>query len=99
MSQPVTVIFSFFLWKLRIIQHAQGCGEDMAESGIVPQIVLGPVLAGMRDAHPRVRYAALTCLGRMTEDYLDWDGGGDEDEEEGGGSFQGTFHAQVSQNV
>lgn len=76
----------------------QGCGEDMAESGVLPQIVLGPVLAGMGDAHPRVRHAALACLGQMTEDYKDWDGGGEgeeEDEEEGGGSFQGTFHAQV----
>ncbi|CAM9512664.1 unnamed protein product [Laminaria digitata] len=56
----------------------------MAESGLLPQIVLGPVLAGIGDAHPRVRYAALTCLGQMTEDY-----------EGGGGSFQGTFHAQL----
>ncbi|CAN0490935.1 unnamed protein product, partial [Scytosiphon promiscuus] len=47
----------------------------MAESGLLPQIVLGPVLAGVGDAHPRVRYAALTCLGQMTEDYGEWDGG------------------------
>lgn len=67
----------------------------MAESGLLPQIVLGPVLTGIGDAHPRVRYAALTCLGQMTEDYGDWDGGREEDEEAGGGSFQGTFHAQV----
>lgn len=69
----------------------------MAESGVLPQIVLGPVLAGMGDAHPRVRHAALACLGQMTEDYKDWDGGEgeEEDEEECGGSFQGTFHAQV----
>ena len=68
----------------------------MAESGLLPQIVLGPVQAGVGDEHPRVRYAALTCLGQMTEDYGDWGGGEvEEDEEEGGGSFQGTFHAQV----
>lgn len=68
----------------------------MAESGLLPQIVLGPVLSGIGDAHPRVRYAALTCLGQMTEDYGEWDGGGGEEDEGGGeGSFQGTFHAQV----
>lgn len=80
---------------------SQGCGEDMASSGLLPQIVLGPVLAGVGDAHPRVRHAALGCLGQMAEDYGDWDGGsggGDDEEEEeegGSGSFQGTFHAQV----
>lgn len=70
----------------------QGCGEDLADSGLLPGIVLGPVLAGMRDDHPRVRYAALTCVGQMTEDFGDWDGGGGEGDE---GSFQGAFHAQV----
>lgn len=81
-------------------RDAQGCGEQMAEAGLVPQIVLGPVLAGVGDVHPRVRYAALACVGQMTEDFADWDGGipggddGDGDDEEFG-SFQGVFHAQV----
>ena len=56
-------------------------------------MVLGPVVAGLRDAHPRVRHAALACVGQMTEDFGDWDGGGGEGEE--GGSFQGAFHRQV----
>lgn len=71
----------------------------MAKSGLLPQIVLGPVLAGIGDAHPRVRYAALACLGQMAEDFSDWDGGGDEDDDaggmEGGESFIGVFHSQV----
>lgn len=72
----------------------------MADSGLLPQIVLGPVLSGVGDSHPRVRYAALACLGQMADDFAEWDGGGGEeadedDEEEGIGSFQGTFHAQV----
>lgn len=47
----------------------------------------------MQDEHPRVRYAALSCVGQMTQDFGDWDGGAEE--EGGGGSFQGAFHAQV----
>lgn len=74
----------------------------MASGGLLPQVVLGPVLSGIGDDHPRVRYAALACVGQMAEDFRDWDGGGDgggqedgEDMDECGGSFQGTFHAQV----
>lgn len=82
----------------------KGCGEHMADSGLLPQIVLGPVLAGLGDDHPRVRYAALACVGQMSQDFGDWDGGGGSDVDDGNeeeqdlteeGSFQGTFHAQV----
>ncbi|CAM9771934.1 unnamed protein product, partial [Ectocarpus sp. 12 AP-2014] len=79
---------------LTLLLIGEGCGEDLAESGLLPGIVLGPVLAGMQDEHPRVRYAALSCVGQMTQDFGDWDGGGEE-EEGGGGSFQGAFHAQL----
>lgn len=73
----------------------QGCGEDLAGSGLLPGIVLGPVLAGMQDEHPRVRYAALACVGQMTEDFGDWDGGGGGEGDGDEGSFQGAFHSQV----
>lgn len=56
---------------------------------------MGPVLAGMQDEHPRVRYAALACVGQMTEDFGDWDGASGEGETDDEGSFQGAFHSQV----
>lgn len=105
------LFFVFVVVFLGCSGDAQGCGEQMAEAGLVPQIVLGPVLAGVGDVHPRVRYAALACVGQMTEDFADWDGGisggdengggdagngdGDGDDDEESGSFQGVFHAQV----
>lgn len=76
----------------------------MANGGLLPQIVLGPILSGIKDPHPRVRYAALACVGQMAEDFREWDGNGaggddadDEDDAsgEGAGSFQGAFHSQV----
>lgn len=72
----------------------------MAETGLLPEIVLGPVLAGVGDSHPRVRYAALACVGQMTEDFAEWDGGaGDDDDDDNdddaSGSFQESFHEQV----
>lgn len=81
----------------------QGCGEELAEAGLLPEIVLGPVLSGVGDPHPRVRYAALACVGQMAEDFSEWDGaaGGDVDDDDddeshdGSGSFQESFHEQV----
>ena len=82
-----------------LLVSLQGCGEDMASNGLLPQIVLGPVASGVADADPRVRQAGLACLSQMAEDFGDWDGseGGDGkgQESEGEGSFQGKFHAQV----
>ncbi|CAN0136356.1 unnamed protein product, partial [Hapterophycus canaliculatus] len=54
---------------LTLLLTGEGCGEVMAEGGLLPGIVLGPVLAGLRDAHPRVRYVALNCVGQMTVDF------------------------------
>lgn len=73
----------------------QGCGEDMASSGLLPQIVLGPVASGIADEDPRVRHAALSCLSQMSEDFGEWNGGVDDEESQNEGSFQGTFHEQV----
>ncbi|CAN0411049.1 unnamed protein product [Pylaiella littoralis] len=73
---------------LALLFTGEGCGEDLAESGLLPGIVLGPVLTGVQDPHPRVRYAALNCVGQMTQDFTDWDGDGEE-------SFQGAFHSQL----
>eukprot|EP00903_Cladosiphon_okamuranus_P012365 g11590.t1 len=80
---------------LTLLLIGEGCGEDLADSGLLPGIVLGPVLAGIRDEHPRVRYAALACVGQMTEDFGAWDGGSGEGEADDEGSFQGTFHSQL----
>lgn len=62
----------------------QGSGEDLAGSGILPEIVLGPVLAGMQDEHPRVRNAALSCAEHILEYPVS-------DE----GSFQEAFRGEV----
>lgn len=62
----------------------QGSGQDLADSGLLPELVLGPVLAGMQDEHPRVRNAALSCAEHMMEYPVP-------DE----GSFQEAFHVEV----
>lgn len=68
----------------------------MASSGLLPQIVLGPVVSGIADEDPRVRHAALSCLSQMSEDFGEWNGGDDDEgESQNEGSFQGTFHEQV----
>eukprot|EP00752_Nemacystus_decipiens_P012203 g10819.t1 len=80
---------------LTLLLIGEGCGEDLADSGLLPGIVLGPVLAGLQDEHPRVRHAALACVGQMTEDFGEWDGGGGGDGDGDEGSFQGAFHGQL----
>ncbi|CAM9864016.1 unnamed protein product [Ectocarpus sp. 8 AP-2014] len=52
---------------LSLFLIGEGSGEDLAGSGILPEIVLGPVLAGMQDEHPRVRNAALSCAEHILE--------------------------------
>ncbi|CAM9438858.1 unnamed protein product [Ectocarpus sp. 12 AP-2014] len=52
---------------LSLFLIGEGSGEDLAGSGILPEIVLGPVLAGMQDEHPRVRNAALSCVEHILE--------------------------------
>ncbi|KAF0306609.1 Importin-5 [Amphibalanus amphitrite] len=56
----------------------EGCRKQMEP--LLPPIISG-VVNFLKDVHPRVRHAACTCLGQMSEDF--------------GPAFQRKFHAQV----
>ncbi|CAN0070070.1 unnamed protein product, partial [Ectocarpus fasciculatus] len=69
---------------LTLFLIGEGSGEHLAGSGLLPDLVLGPVLAGMQDEHSRVRNAALSCAEHFMEYPVP-------DE----GSFQGAFHRKL----
>ncbi|GJQ14176.1 hypothetical protein GpartN1_g5967.t1 [Galdieria partita] len=54
---------------LAISQIGEGCRDQMAEQ---LEAVVDMVLQRLQDPHPRVRWAAINCIGQMCTDFAPW---------------------------